>query len=253
MDIPDAAPPAGNGSALSYNSPLAAYRATRLVEQLAQAAPRDVLDIGCGWAELLLDLLDAVPSARGHGIDEHEPDIERGRESARRRGLSDRVQLEARQADDTLPSAELVVNIGAFQAFGDVPTALARLRELVRPGGRALLGCEYWEHTPSDVELAALWEGTAREESLLLPDLVDAAITAGFRPLSTQTVTRQEWEDYESGHMAPQEEWLARHPQHPQADAVRRQLDEQRTIWLRGHRDLLGFAYLTLLPVEVTA
>lgn len=253
MDTHDGPPPAGNGSALAYNSPLSPDRAARLVEQLAQAGPRDVLDVGCGWAELLLDLLDAVPSARGVGIDEHGPDIARAQEDARRRGLSGRVRLEARQADGTLPSADLVLNIGAFQAFGDVPTALARLCELVRPGGRVLLGCEYWEHTPSDAELAALWEGTVREESLLLPDLVDAAITAGFRPLSTQTVTRQEWEEYESGHMAPQEEWLARHPEHPQAGAVREQLDEQRTIWLRGHRDLLGFAYLTLMPVTGAA
>lgn len=63
-------------------------------------------------------------------------------------------------------------------------------------------------------------------------------------------MTRQEWEAYESGHMAPQEEWLAAHPGHPQAGEVREQLDQQRTIWLRGHCDLMGFAYLTLLPVQ---
>lgn len=253
MVTSDAPPAAGSGTALTYNSPLSDERASRLIEQLAATTPSDVLDVGCGWAELLLDVLDAVPSARGHGIDEHGPDIERGRESARRRGLEERVQLEAGQAGDSIPSADLVLNIGAFQAFGDVPTALARLRKLVRPGGRVLLGCEYWEHTPNDAELAALWDGTLAEESLLLPDLVDAVIAAGFRPLSTQTVTRQEWEDYESGHMAPLEEWLAHHPEHPQADVARAQLDEQRTIWLRGHRDLLGFAYLTLMPTAMTA
>lgn len=246
----DAPPPAGVGTALAYNSPLSAQRAAHLVEHLGRSAPAEVLDVGCGWAQLLLDLLDAVPGARGVGIDEHGPDIERGWAVARRRDLASRVRLEARAADDMLSPADLVLSIGAFQAFGDVPTALARLRELVRPGGRLLLGCEYWEHEPSDAELAALWEGTTREEALLLPDLVEAAIAAGFRPLRTETVTRQEWEEYESGHMAPQEEWLAAHPGHPEAAAVQAQLDEQRTIWLRGHRDLLGFAYLTLIPTK---
>ena len=61
-------------------------------------------------------------------------------------------------------------------------------------------------------------------------------------------MTRQEWEAYESRHMAPREEWLAAYPDHPGAGEVREQLDQQRTIWLRGHRDLMGFAYLTLLP-----
>ena len=33
---------------------------------------------------------------------------------------------------------------------------------------------------------------------------------------------------------------------HPDADEVRTKLDTQRNIWLRGHRDVMGFAYLTL-------
>lgn len=250
MSTPQSPPAAGNGAALLFNSPLSDERAARLVTQLAASAPTDVLDVGCGWAELLLTLLDTVPSARGRGVDLHAPDISRARTAARQRGLHERVKLEAKEADDTLTQADLVLNIGAFQAFGDIRTALTKLRGLVRPGGRLLFGCEYWEHVPTEEELAALWEGTSAEDCLLLPDLVDAAISAGFRPLSTATVTRQEWEAYESGHMAPREEWLAAHPEHPQAKEVREQLDQQRTIWLRGHRDLLGFAYLTLLPVQ---
>ncbi|GAA1487512.1 SAM-dependent methyltransferase [Brachybacterium sacelli] len=246
-------PTAGTGAALTFNSPLSDERAARLVRQLAASAPSDILDVGCGWAELLLSLLDAVPDARGRGLDVHAPDIDRARFAATQRGLGERVQLETKEAGGTLAAADVVVNIGAFQAFGDIPVALARLRDLVRPGGRLLFGCEYWEHVPTEAELAALWEGTSIEDCLLLPDLVDAAIAAGFRPLGTETVTRQEWEAYESGHMAPLEEWLAAHRIHPRADEVRAQLDQQRTIWLRGHRDLLGFAYLTLLPTRSSA
>lgn len=253
MSSPQNPPAGGNGAALTFNSPLSEERAARLVRQLAASAPTEVLDVGCGWAELLLMVLDDVPDARGRGLDIHAPDIVRAWEAAEQRGLSGRVQLDAEEADDTLAPADLVLNIGAFQAFGDIPTSLARLRELVRPGGRLLFGGEYWEHDPTEAELAALWEGTSAEDCLLLPDLVDAAIAAGFRPLSTETVTRQEWEAYESGHMAPQEEWLATHPGHPQAGEIREQIDQQRTIWLRGHRDLMGFAYLTLLPVQTAS
>lgn len=143
MSSPQNPPAAGNGTALTYNSPLSDERAARLVRQIATSAPTDLLDVGCGWAELLLSLLDVVPDARGRGLDIHAPDIERARAAAQQRGLSGRVQLEAEEADDTLTPRDAVLNIGAFQAFGDIPTALARLRSLVRPGGRLLFGCEY--------------------------------------------------------------------------------------------------------------
>jgi hypothetical protein len=61
-----------------------------------------------------------------------------------------------------------------------------------------------------------------------------------------QTVSTAEWEDFESGLAADVEEWLASHPAHPEAAAVREKLGTQRGMWLRGHRGFLGFAYLTL-------
>jgi hypothetical protein len=35
-------------------------------------------------------------------------------------------------------------------------------------------------------------------------------------------------------------------PGRPQACEIRAELDKTRKIWLRGHRDVFGFAYLTL-------
>jgi hypothetical protein len=40
-----------------------------------------------------------------------------------------------------------------------------------------------------------------------------------------------------------------RHPGHPRAAEVRKQVDEHRSLWLRGYRNVLGLAYLTLVPV----
>jgi hypothetical protein len=76
--------------------------------------------------------------------------------------------------------------------------------------------------------------------------LIDLAIEAGFRPLRIESVTRGEWEDFESGIAADRGQWLLDHPADPRADEVCAQLDKVRAIWLRGHRDIFGFAYLTL-------
>ncbi|MBZ2197330.1 SAM-dependent methyltransferase [Occultella gossypii] len=246
-----APPPTGSGSLLTFNAPLSSQRAHRLAADLAATSPALVVDLGCGWAELLLMTLAGAPETRGVGVDVHGPDLERARGAAAGRGLGDRVDfVEGSAAQHTEP-ADVVLNIGAFHAFGSIPEALTALRGRVRDGGRLLFGVEYWEHPPTATELANMWEGTTAEDCPLLADLVDQAISAGFRPIRTETVTREEWAEYESGHMADRELWLAAHPDHPDADAVRQSLDEQRSIWLRGHRDVMGFAYLTLAATDV--
>jgi hypothetical protein len=91
-----------------------------------------------------------------------------------------------------------------------------------------------------------MWEGTTLDEFLHLADLVEVAVAEGFRPLRIETATRGEWEEFESGYAAGPEAWLLANGNHPEADEVRAKLDVHRSIWLRGHRDALGFAYLTL-------
>ena len=123
----------GRLSQVPFHGPLSEARAARLTERLTRNHPGTVLDIGCGWGELMLRILAAAPGATGVGIDLDDDDLARGRAGARDRGLS--------------------------------------------------------------------------------------------------------------------EEWLAAHPDHPEAAEIRQRVDEHRSYWLRGYRGLLGFAYLTLVPV----
>src|SRR5579859_1276471 len=83
----------------------------------------------------------------------------------------------------------------------------------------------------------------------LLAQIADLAVAAGFRPAWIETATEAEWEEFESAYQADEEAWLAAHPDHPEAAALRQRLDEHRSHWLRGYRGLLGLAYLTLIPV----
>ena len=239
-------PKLGASTRLHFHGPLSAERADRLVADLAARGPVTVVDYGSGWGELLLRVLAAVPGARGTGIDVHGPDIVRGRALAAERGLADRAAFIEGPAADHSEPADLVLNVGAYHAFGSIPEALEALRGRVRPGGRLLFGAEIWERTPTEAELASMWPGTGIGECLYLPDLVDAALAAGFRPLRVETASRAEWEEFESGYGADVEEWLLDNPGHPEADELRTKLDEHLSIWLRGTFDVFGFAYLTL-------
>jgi cyclopropane fatty-acyl-phospholipid synthase-like methyltransferase len=223
---------------LTFHGPLSEARASRLVGRLARTAPATVLDIGCGWGELMLRVLAAVPAATGTGIDLNEDDLARGRANATSRGLAQRAEFVAGSATGTTAKpADLVLCLGASHALSDkeppghIPEALRFLRRLVTPGGRVLLGEGFWERPPAAAELAGL---------------VDLAVAAGFRPEWIEPASLAEWDDFESGYLADVEEWLATHDD-PQ---VRARADEHRSCWLRGYRAVMGLAYLTLVPVQ---
>ncbi|WP_030678990.1 SAM-dependent methyltransferase [Streptomyces sp. NRRL B-1347] len=247
---------------LTFHGPLSEARAARMVARVAgalRAAERPtVLDLGCGWGELTLRLLAAVPTATAVGVDLNEEDLERGRALARARGLADRVEFASESATDTARGpADVVLCLSSGHALCPADAAppytagaLRALRRLVRPGGRVVLGEGFWQRTPTAAELAAMWPDARTDEHLYLGDLTDAAVAAGFRPEWVETASDEEWEEFEAAYLADVEVWLAANPSHPRAARARERADRHRAIWLRGYRRVLGTAYLTLVPVD---
>jgi SAM-dependent methyltransferase len=243
---------------LTFHGPLSEDRAARMIRRLsAQVTPVTVLDIGCGWGEFMLRLLEAAPDATGVGIDLNEDDLARGRANAEARGLAERVRFVQESAIDTAHGpADLVLCFGASHALSNAQppehttAALRALRRLVAPGGRVLLGESFWQRTPTPSDLSAMWPDASPAELYALPDLVDLAIAAGFRPAWIETANLDEWDEFESAYQSDVEEWLATHPDHPLAKETRDRVDRHRAMWLRGYRSVMGLAYLTLVPVS---
>jgi SAM-dependent methyltransferase len=242
---------------LSFHGPLSEARAARLVGRLARTRPATVLDLGCGWGELMLRILAEVPGAVGTGVDLSGDDLARGRDNAVARRLADRVSFIQESAVGTARGpADLVLCVGSSHVLSEAKPpqhtidALHALRRLVNPGGRVLLGEGFWEHPPAPAEIAAMWPGITAEDHFDLAGLVDQAVRAGFRPEWIEAASLEEWDDFESGVGAELEEWLAGHQDHPRAAETRKRADDRLSIWLRGSRGRLGLAYLTLIPLS---
>ena len=148
---------------LTFLSPLSEERATRLVRFLTEPEPRSVLDVGCGWGELLLRVLAAAPDATGLGVDLDEQSLAGAREAARRRGLDGRASFEARDACAESGPYDAVTCIGASQIWGadvaeagplDYSAALSALRALLPAGGRLVYGEGFWSRPPTPAATA---------------------------------------------------------------------------------------------------
>lgn len=241
---------------LTFGAPLSDEHADRLVEFLAPDLTGTVVDVGCGWAELLLRVLEAAPGATGLGIDHDDGALAHGRDQARLRDLDDRVELRHGDAATGLPErAEAAICIGASQVWGppveaheplDYRAALRALRPMLDTGGRLVYGECIWSQPPTEAAVAPL--AGRPDEFITLPDLVDLVTDEGFQPITVFEATLDEWDAFESGNAAAFARWLADHPaDHPDADRVRELAEHHRTAYFDGYRGILGMAYLGLV------
>lgn len=246
---------------LAFLSPLSDRRADRLVQFLTDGEPRVILDVGCGWAELLLRALGAAPEAVGIGVDRNTDAIEHGKVLAAKRGLGDRVTLVAGDASVDAPqSADAVICIGASQiwdpTFGHGPItepldyrrALTAIRGLVPRGGRVVYGEAIWSTAPTAAAIAPL--AGRIDEFVPLIDLVEIVASCGFAPMAYHEADLEEWDTFESGIGAGYARWLATHdPADPDSEDVQQRAQRQRAAYLNGYRGVLGMAYLELLAI----
>jgi SAM-dependent methyltransferase len=242
---------------LTFLSPLSDQRAAGLVAFLTGHAPGTVLDLGCGWGELLLRVLERAPDAHGHGVDQDEAALAHGRDLAAARGLTDRVRFESADIRALTEPAEAVICIAASQIWGesvdaagplDYVAALTALRALLPRGGRLVYGEGIWSRPPTPAAVAPL--AGRDDEYVDLGTLTRLATDLGFAVLGAGEASLDEWDEFEGGFTAGYARWLLDHDDdHPDAERVRDLAARQRAAYFDGYRGTLGLAYLRLVAL----
>jgi cyclopropane fatty-acyl-phospholipid synthase-like methyltransferase len=227
---------------MRWNTPLSDEHAALLLERLDIVGGQEILDLGCGWGELLLRAIAHRAATTGIGVDSDTWAIERGRDEATKRGLSERVSFVTGNASSWTSQADRVICIGASHAWGGSAEALQALSTVVCPGARILFGDGCWEQPPPSEAAAAIFG----HEILTLSDLVEDAMAVGWRVIHMSTADQREWDDFEATWRAGRQEWLLAHPQDNRAGRVRHKLDRQVREYVGSYRGVLGFTYLVL-------
>lgn len=231
---------------MRWNTPLSEEHAVLLLQRLDIHGGARVLDLGCGWGELLLRAVAAGCAAgtggtTGVGVDTDDAALARGRTLAAGRSLDKHVTFVKGEAAAWQEPADRVLCIGAAHAFGGTAGALKALADFVRPGGRLLFGDGYWERPPTS-EAAEIFG----DETMPLADLIEHARGLGWRVLHFSTADQREWDDFEASWRAGRQEWLLDHPEDPRAAEVREELDARLREYVSTYRGILGLAYFVL-------
>ncbi len=224
-------------AALTWNTPLSQAHADVLLDHLDLTPATTVVDLGCGWGELLLRVA-ARGVAKAVGVDTAPAGLDRGRRAALVRGLD--VKFVEREAAAWRGTADRALCIGSSHALGGSRAMLGALAEVV-PSGRVLVGDGCWERPPTEAAHAIFGD-----DVLPLADLVAACGETGWQVLHLSTADQHEWDDFESRHRAGTREWLLANPDDPRAAEVKAKEDAREREYLTSYRSVLGFAYLVL-------
>ncbi len=222
---------------LRWNTPLSEPHAAELLDHLDLTAGASVVDVGCGWGELLLRAA-ARTTAKAVGIDTDPAGLDRGRRAARERELA--VTFVEQQAGEWRGTADRALCVGSSHTLGGSRAMLTRLADIV-PRGRVLVGDGFWETTPSRAALDIFGAETTD-----LAGLVAACRATGWQVMHLSTASQQEWDDFESRHRAGPREWVLANRDDPRAEDVEQQQDAREHEYLSVYRGVLGLAYLVL-------
>jgi len=149
---------------------------------LRDRAALDVLDLGCGPADVTVRLALALPRARITGVDGSEAMLALGRERLAQAHLADRVRLEQRRLPDPeLPTGayDLVVSTSVLHHLADPASLWTTIAACGRPGTSVFVADL---RRPADENaLAAIVATAAGEPDVLVTDFHNSLL-ASYRP-----------------------------------------------------------------------
>ncbi|WP_154942974.1 SAM-dependent methyltransferase [Micromonospora palomenae] len=227
-------------------APISGVNVNRLLRRADRRPAARVLDLGCGEAAWAMQALALHPDGHADGVDVSPYALERAAAAAAEQGLTDRLTLHERDARTYVPDGDydLVLCVGSTHVFDGFAGTLRTAGRHVNSDGILLIGEGFWEAPPTPAALAAL--DAKPEDFPDLAGLVDVAEGAGWTPVYAHVSDAAEWDDYEWSWVGSLTEWALDNPGHPDAAEALTVAQEHRDQWLRGYRNLLGFATLVL-------
>lgn len=195
-----------------------------------------VLDLACGKAGPA-GLLASTFGCQIVGIERSHEFVEAAREHVSEIGVDHLVEIVEADAH-AFPlepdSWDAILVLGASFVWVDLAGTLEALTPGVRRGGHVVVGEPYWREWP-------LPRGIDDQGFVSLHETAERVREAGLSLTGLVASSEDDWDRYESLHWRAVEEWLAAHPDDPDAHEIRDRHEQARERYLAYERELLGW------------
>ena len=220
---------------LNHCNPMSEAKLHEVLEQMELAPGSLAVDIGCGKAELLVQMANRF-GVIGQGVDRSPQMIAHARERVTRGSVTLHL-MDAAAFEPEPRSLDVAACLGATEVFGGFRSAVQRLAGWVRPGGFVLAGEGFWQRDPAPEFLAAM---EAKPDDYL-SHAGNIASGTGLIPLYAAAASADEWDRYEWRHCANIERYAALNPEDPDVPSLVARRRAWRDLYLKWGRDTLGF------------
>jgi hypothetical protein len=152
-------------------------------------------------------------------------------------------EADASHLDDIEDPFDVVSCIGATWIGGGLPGTLDLMQSVARPGGLLLVGEVFWAEEPPPA-VRATQEAT--QSFADLAGTLDQVEAAGLELVEMVLANADDWDRYQARQWLAESDWLADHPDDPEAEGVRRRNDDWRRRYLGDLRRCMGWGVFVL-------
>jgi len=225
-----------------YNAPLSPESFSWLCKALKVREKAHVVDLGCGWGQLLIDIVMHLPQSTGSGYDSDQLMIEHATTMASTFAIEDRITFSVADCTTVTKPCDVLICMGSTHAWDTLERGLDAFYQLLKLEGCLIIGVPFWENPPSDAACEAL--GTSPEGLPSERSLRTLTTDSGFAINGFRASTLAEWDAFEIAWCASRVIWLRENANHPDFARYAELLEKHRAMWLDGYRTYLGFAVI---------
>lgn len=220
-------------------NPMSPDKLRRVIDYLDIADGERIVDVGSGKGWLMAELVRTRP-VRIVGLEQSRVFADAAEKRLATMPLVGSAEIVLGLAQDyPLPARPFDIGlcIGATMALGDLEGTLDWMARAVRPGGRIAVG-EPFALRPMPMSVSERWPEYART----LADVGAALEARRFDLTGLVASSEDDWDHYESQHWRVAANFLAAHPDDPDAAEIEAKTGADRARYLAEERACFGWA-----------